>query len=362
MKEVRIVRSEDDEYTDDESDDIVGPQEITELVDDTVGPQETTGPVDDILQPEENSTVGPQETTRLVDDVFQPPAVNNIVALQKTLHLIDDVSRPEEYSVNVQQGIAALVDDSLVEDVLRTPIITTNETNQMLALILQEIRDLKKEVHTICEKQKDMAVDIMYMRELITDKKKLAQQQQTTEQNTFNCDDERTVDMTRTIVTCNDNTVDNTHDNVDCVTDELDDILTDIRVNTESNDNLYDDLPTIDPSYIQREQDAIKTTPAVKKRVREPNAAISYIKVEMSKKFTELELQSSRYRGAKRKYGVESSETNTLSPGRVGDILISARRRYKADFEKIHSVAEVFNSKCRQRKQAVKRQTQASLT
>ena len=80
VQEARIVRSEDDEYTDDKSDDNI------------VGPQETTRLFDGVSQPEVNSTIGPQETTRLVDDVFEPPAVNSIVALQKTARYLTTFS------------------------------------------------------------------------------------------------------------------------------------------------------------------------------------------------------------------------------------------------------------------------------
>ena len=76
----------------------------------------------------------------------------------------------------------------------------------------------------------------------------------------------------------------------------------------------------------------------------------------MSKRLSDDEsLSKGRFRGSKRIYNGSPNETTTLSPGRIGDILIQVRQRHREDFEKIKSVPEIFNSKCRQCKKALKR-------
>ena len=80
---------------------------------------------------------------------------------------------------------------------------------------------------------------------------------------------------------------------------------------------------------------------------RKHNECACFIKSELTKVYSHVELAEGRVGGSKRKYKAEEIQTKPLSPTRLKLILSQAKKKYKLDYEKLN-INEIINSKCRQ--------------
>ena len=88
---------------------------------------------------------------------------------------------------------------------------------------------------------------------------------------------------------------------------------------------------------------------------RQSNKCACFIKGELSRLYTPVELANSRLSGGKRRYKENTQDTSALSPGRLNTILTHAKRKFRDEYEHIENMNEVINSKCRQVKSKLKK-------
>lgn len=95
------------------------------------------------------------------------------------------------------------------------------------------------------------------------------------------------------------------------------------------------------------------STPCLKKKRAPVNRCSGFIKAELERQYSEIELAHGSVEGGKRTYDGEVIKKTALSPNRLKTILSLARKNFKDDFETITNMNELVNSKCRQIKRRV---------
>ena len=98
----------------------------------------------------------------------------------------------------------------------------------------------------------------------------------------------------------------------------------------------------------------IDETSVSKKKTRKPsNKCASFIRNELTKRYSETELVDGRFSSFKRKYKDMEMNPSALSPSRLTLLLTDARRMFKEDYTALEKkdLNEIINSKCRSVKQ-----------